>query len=75
MKYLFLAYNDEKWWEALSAGEHNAFKDDCLVNNEILRQNGHLLAGEGLHGNSAATTVRVAGWQGVRHRSLVYQLE
>lgn len=59
MKYLFLAYGDEKRLEAMSASERDAFENACRANDEMLQQSGHLLAVEGLQSSRAATTVRV----------------
>ena len=63
MKYLFLAFGDEKRLEALSANERDAFENACLVNNDMLRQSGHLLATEDFQSNHTATTVRVSNGQ------------
>ena len=59
MKYVFLAYGDEKRLEAMSTGERDAFENACLANDEMLRKSGHLLAMEGLQSSRTATTVRV----------------
>lgn len=59
MKYLFLAYGDEKRLEAMSTSERDAFEDACQANDEMLRQSGHLLTVEGLQSSRTATTVRV----------------
>jgi len=62
MKYLFLAYGDEKRLAAMSTSERDAFENACRANDEVLRQSGHLLAVEGLQSSRTATTVRV--WNG-----------
>ncbi len=59
MKYLFLAYGDEKRLETLSTSERDAFENACRVNDEVLRQSGHLLAVESLQSSRTSTTVRV----------------
>ena len=59
MKYVFLAYRDEKQWDAMSASERDAFENACLANEEDLRQSGHLLAVEDLQSSRTAVTVRV----------------
>jgi hypothetical protein len=59
MKYLLLAYGDEKRLEAMSTSERDAFENACRTNDELLRQSGHLLAVEGLQSSRTATTVRV----------------
>jgi len=62
MKYLFLAYGDEKRLEAMSTGERDSFEDACRINDEMLQQSGHLLAAEGFQSSRTAATVRV--WNG-----------
>ena len=59
MKYLFLAYGDERQLDALSSSEREALGNACLANDEVLRKSGHLLAVEGLQSSRTATTVRV----------------
>jgi hypothetical protein len=59
MKYLFLAYGDEKRLEAMSTSERDAFENACRANDEMLQQSGHLLIVEGLQSSRTATTVRV----------------
>ena len=58
MQYLFLAYGDEKRYNAMSTSERDAFERACLANNEALRKNGHLLATEAFQ-RSNTTTVQV----------------
>jgi len=59
MRYVLLAYGDEKQWNAMSASERSDFERICLANDELLRKSGHLLAAEGLQHSSNTTTVRV----------------
>jgi hypothetical protein len=59
MKYVFLAYQDEAQWNAMSTLERDAFESACLANEQDFRQSGHLLAVEGLQGSSTAITVWV----------------
>lgn len=59
MRYLFLAYGDEKQLNAMSACERDALGNACLVNDEALRKSGHLLAVQSLEHSCSATTVRV----------------
>jgi len=59
MKYLFLAYGDEKQLQAMSASERHALGSECMANDEQLRKSGHLLAVQGLQNSCSATTVRV----------------
>jgi hypothetical protein len=59
MRYVLLAYRDERLLEAMSAGERDALMSASLANEEALRQNGHLLSAAGLQPSAAAATVRV----------------
>ena len=59
MKYVLLAYGDEKQLDGMSASERDALGNECLANDEALRKSGHLLAVEGLQSSRTATTVRV----------------
>jgi hypothetical protein len=59
MRYVLLAYGDERLLEAMSAGERDALMSACLANEEALRRNGHLLSATGLQPSAAAATVRV----------------
>jgi hypothetical protein len=61
MRYLFLAYVDERQWDAMTTSEREALRSACLANDEALRKSGHLLAAEGLQSSRAATTVRIQG--------------
>lgn len=63
MKYVFLAYQDEKQWEAMSAHERDALENACLASEQDLRQSGHLLAVEGLQSSHTAITVWVVNGQ------------
>jgi hypothetical protein len=59
MKYLFLAYGDEKRLAAMPASERHALGSECRANDELLRRRGHLLAVQGLQDSRTATTVRL----------------
>ncbi len=58
MKYICLVYYDEKKWEMLSESERNAMVDECFAYDDVLRRNGHFVAGEGLQSARNATTLR-----------------
>ena len=58
MKYICLGYMDPKKWESMPESEANAFVDECLAYDEILRKNGHFAGGEGLQPPQTATTLR-----------------
>jgi hypothetical protein len=57
MKYICLGYYDEKAFEKLSDAERNAFIDDCLAYDEVLKKNGHFIGGEALGPAQSAATV------------------
>ncbi|HEU5101030.1 MAG TPA: YciI family protein [Roseiflexaceae bacterium] len=63
MKYVFLAYADEKYLDVMSTSERDALDNACLANNKALRKSGHFLAVTGLHSSRTATTVRVYNGQ------------
>jgi hypothetical protein len=63
MKYVLLAYRDEKQWAALSAAERDAFESACLAHEQELRQSGRLVAVKGLQSSSTALTVRIVNSQ------------
>ena len=63
MKYLFLAYRDEKQWDALSTPERDALENACQANEQELRQSGYLCAVEGLQSSHTAITVRIVNGQ------------
>jgi hypothetical protein len=58
MNYLFLAYGDEQWLDALSPGEREAFEIACTTQDEVLRKSGYLIAVQPLQSSRTATTVR-----------------
>src|SRR5689334_7433041 len=59
MKYLFLAYGEERQLAAMPASERDALGSECMASDELLRKRGHLLAVQGLQNSRTATTVRV----------------
>jgi hypothetical protein len=59
MKYVLLAYNDERLLESMPLGELEALGNACAANDEALRRSGHLLAAAGLQSSDTATTMRV----------------
>jgi hypothetical protein len=58
VKYLCLAYCDEKKFNALSKTELDAVVSECQPYDEALRKSGHLLATGSLQPTRTATTVR-----------------
>ncbi len=61
MKYICLGYMDPKKWEGLSATEINAFVDECVAYDDVLRDNGHFAGGDALQGPESAVTLRFDG--------------
>ena len=59
MKYLCLAYNEEKMLDAMSESEREAFVGEALTYRQGLRQKGHFIAAQALQRVQTATTVRV----------------
>ena len=58
MKYLCLAYYDEKKFDALSKTELDAIVSQCPPHDEALRKSGHLITQASLAATSASTTLR-----------------
>ena len=61
MKYICLGYMNEEVWETLSESERNNFVDECFAYDKELRENGHMVGGEGLQEARNAAILR---WQG-----------
>ena len=61
MKYVLLAYRDEKRWEEMSAKERTAFEQACQTSEQDLSQNLRLIDAEDLEYNSALTVRIVNG--------------
>lgn len=59
MKYLCLAYEEEKVLNDLSREEWDALRDETLAYVEILRKSGHLVLTNALQSSRTASTVRV----------------
>ena len=58
MKYICLGYIEPKVWENMTESERNAFVDECLAYDDILRAGGHFIGGEALDSPENATTLR-----------------
>ncbi len=58
MKYLCLAYYNERAFEALSKAEVEALVSQCPAYDEALRNSGHLVIQASLGSTRATTTVR-----------------
>jgi hypothetical protein len=61
VKFLCLGYLDENRWDAMGKGEQDAMMRECFAYDDVLRQNGHFLAGEALQGVRTAKTLRWTG--------------
>ena len=59
MKYICLAYVGEEGWGAMTAEQRNAALDEVFAYTDQLRENGHLVATEGLESARNATTLRI----------------
>ena len=59
MKYLCLAWEEEKALNDLSRGEWDALRGETLAYVEILRKSGHLVLTNALQSARTAATVRV----------------
>jgi hypothetical protein len=58
MKYLCLAYYDEKKFDALPKAELDAMVRECKAHDEALRNSGHLIAVASLAPTRTTTSVR-----------------
>ena len=58
MKYICLGYIEPKVWENMTESERNAFVDECMAYDDILRAGGHFIGGEALDSPENATTLR-----------------
>jgi hypothetical protein len=59
MKFMCLAYEDERELNALSAGEWDTLRRETLAYVERLRKSGHLIATQALQSARTAATVQV----------------
>jgi hypothetical protein len=58
MKYICLGYYDEGMWGTQSETEQNAFMDECLAYDDVLREKGQAVGGEALQSARNARTLR-----------------
>jgi hypothetical protein len=58
VKFLCLGYLDENRWDAMGKSEQDAIMRECFAYDDVLRQNGHFVAGEALQGVRTAKTLR-----------------
>ena len=59
MKYVLLVYTDERRLDSMPSDQRGAFGNECLANDQALRQSGRLLSVNSLKGSHTATTVRL----------------
>lgn len=58
MKFICLGYIEPNKFESMADGERNAMLDECFTYDDVLRNNGHFLAGEALQSANSAATLR-----------------
>ncbi len=58
MKYVCFGYLDVARWSRLSVEEQQTLIDACFAYDEVLKRNGHWIAGEGLQGPDTAVSLR-----------------
>ena len=63
MKYICLAYSDEKQRETKSESDCIAVMDECFAYQDTLQKNGHFAGGEALDSPRNATTIRLRNGQ------------
>ena len=61
MKFLCLGYMDESNWDELPKSTQDAMMQECFAYDDVLRRNGHFVAGEALQSVRAAKTLRWTG--------------
>ena len=61
MKYVLLAYRDEKRWASMSASERSAFEQASQASEQELIRSLHLVDVQGLQDNTALTVKIVDG--------------
>jgi hypothetical protein len=61
VKFLCLGYTDESKWDKLPKSKQDAMMQECFAYDDVLRRNGHFVAGEALQSVRAAKTLRWTG--------------
>jgi len=59
MKYLCLIFNEETMLDAMPRNDFQAFVDEHLAYDDVMRESGHYLVSNALQSVQLATTVRV----------------
>jgi hypothetical protein len=65
MKFMCLAYEEQKILDDLSRSEWDALREETLAYVEVLRKSGHLIQTHALQSARKAATVRIRGDQRV----------
>lgn len=58
MKYLCLGYMDEQKFDDMPEDERNAWMEECLTYDAVLKKNGHFVGGEALESVRQSTTIK-----------------
>ena len=58
MKFVCLGYIDESKWDGVPQSEQNALMDECFAYDDVLREGGNFVGGEGLESARSAKTLR-----------------
>jgi hypothetical protein len=61
MKFICFGYIDEQKWETTPKDEQNALMDACFAYDDVLREKGHFVGGEGLQSAKNTVTLRYRG--------------
>src|SRR5262249_34838346 len=61
MRFICLGYADEHMWDKLSKSELDAFMEECMAYDDVLRKGGHFVRFEGLQNSPTAKTLRHRG--------------
>ena len=63
MKYILLAYADERRLDSMRGDERGMHGSACQANDQVLRQSGRLLSVQALQSSCTASTVRIHNGQ------------
>jgi hypothetical protein len=61
LKFICLGFLDETKWDTIPKAEQDAMMQECFAYDDLLRRNGHFVAGEALQSARSAKTLR---WKG-----------
>jgi hypothetical protein len=57
MRFICFGYLDVEQWSTIPPAEQNAMIDRCFAYDDVLKKNGHWVAGEGLQGPDATVSL------------------